>query len=62
MLSVQMAIVHTRCSRVHNCIAAVNKWLTGDESVNLDGVAKAAFHAAREANNSWATRPEAKQH
>lgn len=49
MPAVKRASVHTTDQRVHGCITAIEKWLAGDDSVNLDLAALEATLAAREA-------------
>jgi hypothetical protein len=44
--AVKRASVHTTDSRVHECVLAVEKWLAGDDSVNLNAAAAAADAAA----------------
>ena len=51
--AVKRASVHTTDHRVHDCISAIEKWLVGDETVDLMAAAKAAAWAARAA--AWAT-------
>jgi hypothetical protein len=51
MPAVKRASVHTTDQRVHDCIAAVDSWLAGDDSVDLKAVAwaDAAARAAEAA-------------
>jgi hypothetical protein len=51
MPAVKRASVHTADLRVHECIAVVDRWIAGDDSVDLKGVARAAAAACAEA---WA--------
>ncbi len=47
MPAVKRASVHTTDSRVHECISALEKWLAGDDSVDLDAAPYYAANAAR---------------
>ena len=55
MPTVKRASVHTDDKRVHDCIADIDKWLAGDDTVDLKAVARAAAWAAAEAAEeaSW---------
>jgi hypothetical protein len=55
MPAVKRASVHTTDQRVHDCIAAVDSWLAGDDSVDLE----AAGAASRAACAAWAAAEEA---
>jgi len=46
MPTVKRASVHTDDKRVHDCIADIDKWLAGDDTVDLKAVARAAEAAA----------------
>lgn len=46
MPAVKRAAVHTTDRRVHDCIAAVERWLDGDNTVDLRAAARAADDAA----------------
>jgi hypothetical protein len=45
MLAVKRAAVHTTDQRVHECIAAVDRWIAGDDSVDLKAAAALAARA-----------------
>ena len=45
MPTVKRASVHTDDKRVHDCIADIDKWLAGDDTVDLKAVARAAGEA-----------------
>ena len=45
MPAVKRASAHTTDPRVHDCIAALNRWLAGDDSVDLNAAARAAYAA-----------------
>ncbi|MFN8994437.1 MAG: hypothetical protein ACK5X3_12370 [Pseudomonadota bacterium] len=53
MPAVKRAAVRTTDHRVHDCIAAVEKWLAGDVRVDLIAAAEAA-EAAEAADAAWA--------
>lgn len=57
MPAVKRAAAFATDSRVHDCIAALEAWLAGDESVDLRAAAYAAADAARAA--AYATRDAA---
>ena len=53
--AVKRASVYTTDQRVHNCIADIEKWLAGDDTVDLMAAARAARAAAwAEQAASWA--------
>ena len=58
MPAVKRAAVRTTDHRVHDCIAAVEKWLAGDDSVDLWEAAEAA-EAAWPAEAAWAANAAA---
>jgi hypothetical protein len=47
LLSVKRAAKHTKDQRVHDCIAALDKWCAGDDSVDLQAAAWTARAATR---------------
>lgn len=49
MPAVKRASAHTTDERVHFCIAEIERWLAGDDSVDLDTAAWAAMDAAMDA-------------
>jgi len=55
MPAVKRASVHTKDHRVHECIAAIDKWLAGDDTVDLEAYAD----TAREASCSASAQAEA---
>ena len=58
MPAVKRASRHITDRRVHDCIAAVDRWTAGDESIDLNAAAEAAQET--EAWAAWlATRAEA---
>ncbi|MFN8994436.1 MAG: hypothetical protein ACK5X3_12365, partial [Pseudomonadota bacterium] len=59
MPAVKRAAVRTTDHRVHDCIAAVEKWLAGDDSVDLWEAAEAA-EAAWPAEAAWAANAAAR--
>lgn len=64
MPAVKRASVYTTDHRVHDCISAIEKWLAGDETVNLMAAAGAAAQAAAKAvawAAVWAAKAEAAQ-
>ncbi len=44
--SVKRASIHTTDKRVHDCISAIEKWIAGDETIDLRKAADAAADAA----------------
>lgn len=43
---VKRASAHTTDARVHDCVAAIDRWLAGDDAVDLEAAAWAAWDAA----------------
>ena len=52
--AVKRAAVHSKDQRVHDCVKDIEKWLAGDNSINLYAAEAAADAAAWSA--SWALR------
>ena len=64
MPAVKRAAVHSKDQRVHDCVKDIEKWLAGDDSINLFAVeseARAAAESARAAAESaaWAAAESA---
>lgn len=60
MPAVRRASAHTTDQRVHNCIAAVDQWLAGDDSVDLRAAAEAAARSEVAARSvAWAAEAAA---
>ena len=53
MTAVKRASVHTTDSRVHDCVSALEKWLAGDDSVDLKAAADGAYTAADAADAAF---------
>ena len=56
MPAVKRAAVHSKDQRVHDCVEDIEKWLAGDNSINLLAVESAAWAAAESA---WAAAESA---
>lgn len=54
MPAVKRAAVHTTDQRVHDCIAAIDQWLTGDDTVDLNAASQAAAQAEHAASEQAA--------
>ena len=55
--AVKRASVYTTDQRVHDCTADIEKWLAGDDTVDLQAAARSASEAASEAasrTEAWA--------
>jgi hypothetical protein len=60
MPAVKRASVHTTDQRVHDCIAAVDRWIAGDDSVDLKAARAAAWSASQAAAKGAAARAAAR--
>jgi hypothetical protein len=54
MPSVKRASRHTQDKRVHDCIAAIEGWLAGDDSIDLEAVAESSYAAHAYAAHAYA--------
>ena len=61
MPAVKRASVHTTDQRVHDCIAAVDRWIAGDDSVDLKTAAAAAWAADAAWAAAWADAAAAEE-
>lgn len=54
MPSVRRASAHTSDQRVHECIADIDRWLAGDDNVDIQEARAAAWAATAAAAAAWA--------
>ena len=51
--AVKRSSVHTKDQRVHDCITAIQKWIDGDDSVDLEAQARASASASASSDAAW---------
>ena len=56
MPAVKRASVHATDKRVHDCIAAIEQWLAGDDAVDINAAARSAAEAAEAAKAAEAEK------
>ena len=61
MPAVKRASAHTTDQRVHDCIAAVDRWIAGDDSVDLKTAAAAAWASEAAWAAAWAAMDAAEE-